>query len=155
MTLIELIGGIIGLKNNVRLWDYSDEWCNYKGLICPLFSAIWTAAGGLYYFLLAPYVMHALDWFAKNLAFSYTLGLFTGFIIIDFLYSANLFIKIKKFAKDNDITVKYEQLKIHIKEVQKEAKEKYSFIHPFKQSKPLSEYLADYKILKKKNNKKK
>ena len=155
MTLIELVGGIIGLKNNVRLWDYSDEWCNYKGLICPLFSAIWTAAGGLYYFLLAPYVMHALDWFAKNLAFSYTLGLFTGFIIIDFLYSANLFIKIKKFAKDNDITVKYEQLKIHIKEVQKEAKEKYSFIHPFKQSKPLSEYLADYKILKKKNNKKK
>ena len=132
MTLIELVGGIIGLKNNVRLWDYSDEWCNYKGLICPLFSAIWTAAGGLYY-----------------------LGLFTGFIIIDFLYSANLFIKIKKFAKDNDITVKYEQLKIHIKEVQKEAKEKYSFIHPFKQSKPLSEYLADYKILKKKNNKKK
>ena len=139
MTLIELVGGIIGLKNNVRLWDYSDEWCNYKGLICPLFSAIWTAAGGLYYFLLAPYVMHALDWFAKNLAFSYTLG----------------FIKIKKFAKENDITVKYEQLKIHIKEVQKEAKEKYSFIHPFKQSKPLSEYLADYKILKKKNNKKK
>ena len=155
MTLIELVGGIIGLKNNVRLWDYSDEWCNYKGLICPLFSAIWTVAGGLYYFLLAPYVMHALDWFAKNLAFSYTLGLFTGFIIIDFLYSANLFIKIKKFAKENDITVKYEQLKIHIKEVQKEAKEKYSFIHPFKQSKPLSEYLADYKILKKKNNKKK
>ena len=52
MTLIELIGGIIGLKNNVRLWDYSDIWGNYKGLICPLFSLIWTLIGALYYFVL-------------------------------------------------------------------------------------------------------
>ena len=51
MTLIELIGGWIGLKNNVKLWDYSDQWGNYKGIICPLFSAIWTAAGALYYYL--------------------------------------------------------------------------------------------------------
>ena len=91
MTLIELVGGYIGLKNNVRLWDYSDEWCNYKGLICPLFSAIWTAAGGLYYFLLAPYVMHALDWFAKNLAFSYTLGLFILDIIAGVVKLNDLF----------------------------------------------------------------
>ena len=30
MTLIELIGGLIGLKNNVRLWDYRDEWCKWS-----------------------------------------------------------------------------------------------------------------------------
>lgn len=149
MTLIELIGGIIGLKNNVKLWDYSDRWGNYKGIICPLFSAIWTAIGGLYYFLFAPYVMHALDWFSKNIAFSYTLGLFTGFIIIDFVYSCKLYIKIKDFAKENKITIKYEQFKEHIKDTQKKRKEKYSFVNPFKQSKTLKEYLTDYKISKK------
>ena len=145
MTLIELIGGLMGLKNNIRLWDYSDEWGNYKGIICPLFSAIWTIIGGLYYYLFAPYVMDALDWFSKNLAFSYTLGIFTGTIVIDLVYSSKLYIKIKEFAKENDITVKYEQFKIHIKEKQAERKEKYSFLNPFKQTKPLWEYLTDYK----------
>ena len=37
MTIIELVGGLISLYNNVRLWDYSDRWLNYKGIICPLF----------------------------------------------------------------------------------------------------------------------
>ncbi len=148
MTLIELVGGIIGLKNNVKLWDYSDQWGNYKGIICPLFSAIWTAIGALYYFILAPYVMHALDWFSKNLAFSYTLGLFTGCIIIDFIYSGKLYLKIREYAKNNDITVKYEQFKMHIKDAQAKRKEKYSFLNPFKQSKPLKDYLVDYKKAK-------
>ena len=144
MTLIELIGGIIGLKNNVRLWDYSDIWGNYKGLICPLFSLIWTLISALYYFFLSPYVMHALDWFSKNLTFSYTLGIFTGVIVIDLFYSCKLYNKIKKFAKENSITVKYEQLKMSIKDAQVNRKEKYSFINPFKQTISLKDYLTNY-----------
>lgn len=144
MTIIELIGGLVGLKNNVKLWDYSDRWGNYKGIICPLFSAIWTAVGGLYYFVLAPYVMHGLKWFSENLTFSYILGIFTGCIIIDTVYSSNLYIKIKKYAKENNATVKYEQFKIHIKDLQAKRKEKYSFLNPFRQTKPLKEYLTDY-----------
>ena len=152
MTVIEFIGGLIGLKNNVKLWDYSDQWGNYKGIICPLFSLIWTVIGAVYYFILTPHVMHALDWFSHNLAFSYTLGLFSGFIIIDFVYSSKLYLKIRKYAKENDMTVKYEQFKMHIKEEQAKRKEKYHFINPFNQTKPLKEYLADYK--KEKANKK-
>lgn len=145
MTIIELIGGFIGLKNNIRLWDYRDRWGNFKGIICPLFSAIWTGASAIYYFWLVPYVMSALDWFSRNLAFSYMLGLFTGFILIDTVYSTNLYIKIRKYAKENDITIIYEQLKIHIKDVQLKAMEKYSFLNPFKQTKLLLDYLSDYK----------
>ena len=145
MTIIELVGGLIGLKNNVKLWDYSDRWGNYKGIICPLFSAIWTLVGAIYYFLLAPYVMHGLEWFSENLTFSYTLGIFTGCIVIDLFYSTKLYIKIKNYAKENNITIKYEQLKMHIKDSQAKRKEKYSFINPFKQTNPLKEYLANYK----------
>ena len=144
MTIIELIGGIIGLKNNVKLWDYSDRWGNYKGIICPLFSAIWTGAGALYYYVLAPMVMHGLDWFSRNLAFSYTLGVFTGCIIIDLFYSTKLYIKIKNYAKENDIIIKYEQFKMHIKELQAKRREKYSFINPFKQTTSLKEFLINY-----------
>lgn len=144
MTLIEFIGGLIGLANNVKLWDYSKQWGNYKGIICPLFSAIWTGAGALYYFVLASHVTAALQWFSENLAFSYTLGLFTGCIIIDFVYATKLYLKIRAFAKENQITVMYEQLKMHIKDAQIARAEKYSFLNPFKQTLPLIDYLYNY-----------
>lgn len=73
MTLIELIGGLINLKNKIRLWDYGDRWLNYKGIICPLFSVIWTIVGALYYYIIVENIINALDWFSENIAFSYIL----------------------------------------------------------------------------------
>lgn len=145
MTVLELIGGEIGLKNNVRLWDYRDRWLNYKGIICPLFSVIWTVVGAIYYYFIAPHIIFALEWFSQNLLFSYVLGIFSGVVVIDLFYSTKLYIKIRKYAKENGITVRYEQLKIHIKDVQKSAMEKYSFILPFKQIGKLIDYLDGYK----------
>ena len=41
MTLIEFIGGLSFVDGKgPKLWDYSNEWGNYKGIICPLFLAI-------------------------------------------------------------------------------------------------------------------
>ena len=108
MTLIELIGGLISLKNKIRLWDYRDRWLNYKGIICPLFSVIWTIVGALYYYIIAENIINALDWFSENIAFSYILGIFTGLIIIDAFYSCKLYSKIKKYAKENNIIIKYD-----------------------------------------------
>ena len=145
MTLIELIGGLISLKNKIRLWDYRNRWLNYKGIICPLFSVIWTIVGALYYYIIVENIINALDWFSENIAFSYILGIFTGLIIIDAFYSCKLYSKIKKYAKENNIIIKYEQLKIDIKEFQKSVREKYSFLNPFNQTKPLKNYLNLYK----------
>ena len=145
MTLIELIGGLISLKNKIRLWDYRNRWLNYKGIICPLFSVIWTIVGALYYYIIVENIINALDWFSENIAFSYIIGIFTGLIIIDAFYSCKLYSKIKKYAKENNIIIKYEQLKIDIKEFQKSVREKYSFLNPFNQTKPLKNYLNLYK----------
>ena len=145
MTLIELITGLIFLKQGIRLWDYRDRKFNYKGVVCPLFSLIWTGAGALYYFSIEERLVRALSWFSENLSFSYVLGLFTGFIVIDFFYSTKLYKKIKKYAKNNDIDIIYEKLKEHIRDVQKETREKYSFIFPFKQTGNMLEYLNQYK----------
>ncbi|MDD3121940.1 MAG: hypothetical protein PHC62_00325 [Candidatus Izemoplasmatales bacterium] len=42
VTLLELIVGIFLLKVfNVRMWDYSNLWGNYLGLISPLFTFLW------------------------------------------------------------------------------------------------------------------
>lgn len=153
MTLIELIGGLLFVvSSKVKLWDYSDLKWNYKGIICPQFSLLWTLLGAVYYYFIASKVLGALKWFSSNLSFSFILGIFFGVIIIDYVYSTKTLVKIRKFAKNNDLIVKYEEFKKNIKEVQEKNKDKYSFIFPFKQkSKSLAEYLDLYK--KKKNNK--
>ena len=94
MTLIELIGGLIFIeKMHVRLWDYSDSPGNFRGIICPTFSLIWTAAGAAFYYLLFdPIVIMAtrfitLDWFALAV---FLMGMYYGVFVIDFCISVQL-----------------------------------------------------------------
>ena len=71
MTAIEYIAGLMSLKlMHVRLWDYSNQWGNIQGLICPQFSLIWAAASAGYYYLVHPHILDALKWLSENLAFS-------------------------------------------------------------------------------------
>lgn len=152
MTLIELIGGLTFVNKPVKLWDYSDRWGNYKGIICPLFSLIWTVIGALYYYFLAGFILEKIEWFNNNLSFSFVLGFFAGLIVIDFVYSTKMLSKLKKYAKDNNIEVRYEEFKCHIKDVQQKRKEKYSFIFSFKPSMDLKDYLKNYKKAIKKSH---
>ena len=42
VTTFELIIGVSLKYFNLNpMWDYSMEWMNYKGVICPLFSFLW------------------------------------------------------------------------------------------------------------------
>jgi uncharacterized membrane protein len=40
-TLCELITGLTTRHFGLTIWDYSNEWMNYKSIICPLFSLVW------------------------------------------------------------------------------------------------------------------
>lgn len=116
MTAIEYIAGIMTLKvMHARLWDYSRRWGNVNGLICPLFSAIWAVMGAAYYFFVDPYILRALDWLSRNLAFSFVIGAFFGVFAIDFVYSTHLMVKIRTFAREKNVVVRYEELKAYFK----------------------------------------
>lgn len=144
MTLIEYIAGILCLKvMKVRLWDYSDQWGNIQGIICPLFSAIWAALGAVYYFLIHPHILNALDWLSRNLAFSFFIGMFFGVFLIDVAHSAQIIGKLKKFAEENAVVVKYESIKEHIRSVHSKAARKYNFFFPFRSDSPLVEHLKE------------
>ena len=67
------------------------------------------------------------------LLFSFILGFFCGILIIDYFYSTKLLTKIRNYAKENNIEVKYEKLKCQIRDIQE--KEKYSFLFALKPSK--------------------
>lgn len=145
MTIIEYVAGICCLKwNHVRLWDYTEEWGNIQGVICPKFSLIWAALGALYYFFIHPYILDALAWLSRNLAFSFVVGFFFGVFVIDVAHSANLVAKLKNFAVDNGVIVKYENLKAHIRSTQDKNKQKHIFLLPFRTERPISEYMKEH-----------
>lgn len=145
MTVIEYIAGILLLKIfNVRLWDYSKEWANLNGLICPKFSFFWALLGAFYYFAIHSHILNALNWLSQNLVFSFVIGMFYGIFIIDFSYSTNLAVKIKSFAKDNDIIVKYEQFKSDIQRFHEKNALKTHFLLSMHSSRSLKENLQHY-----------
>lgn len=146
LTAIEYIAGIVFIKGlNVKLWDYSDRWGNVKGIICPLYTLFWCILGGIYYYFIQSHIINAISWFSNNLAFSFVIGFFFGVITIDVVNSMNIVVKIKDYAKENEILVKFEELKTHIREEQEKRREKIHFIFPFKSKDKLYDILSEYK----------
>ena len=144
MTAIEYIAGIVSLKfMHIRLWDYSKQWGNIQGLICPKFSLAWAILGAAYYFLIHPRILHAIDWLSRNLAFSFVIGLFYGVFLIDVVYSTKLIHRIKKLADENEVIVKYENLKAHVRSVHDRSAQKASFFFPLRSERPLNEHLRE------------
>ncbi len=144
MTVIEYIAGIILLKaGNVRLWDYSDERGNIQGIICPKFSLIWAALGAVYYFLIHPHILNAVRWLSQNLAYSFAIGMFYGIFILDVAHSLHLTAKIKQYAEENNVVVRYEALKADIRLHYEKTTQKYHFFRPFHSDRALSEHLRD------------
>lgn len=146
MTLIEYLAGILLLKwMKLRLWDYSSCWGNIQGLICPLFSLIWAMMGAAYYFFIHPRVLDALAWLADNLAFSFVIGFFFGVFTIDVAYSGHLVARLKRYAEENEVVIRYENLKSHIRRVQDRLRIKPNFFFSirFHADWTLRDYLKD------------
>ncbi len=135
MTLIEYLAGLIFIKGmGIKLWDYSKRPGNIQGIICPLFSLFWTLIGGVYVFLIHPAVYQAVSWFTSNLYYSFFVGIFFGLFFWDLASTLKLSAKLRKFAKENRIAIRYEELKLMIRNALDTEKLKSSFINPFKAS---------------------
>jgi len=144
MTVIEYLAGILLLKiARVRLWDYSKEKGNIKGIICPKFSFFWGVLGALYYFLVHPHMKELLLWLSHNLAFSFFIGMFFGVFFVDLGHSVQIVARIKRFAEENQVVVRYEHIKARIRTTYEGAAEKYRFFRPFRTVKPFYEQLGE------------
>lgn len=163
MTVIEYLAGIIFIKGmRVKLWDYTNRWGNIQGIICPLFSLIWLAVAALYYFVIDPFVISWVEWFVSNMPFAFVVGYFFGVFTIDFSHSIHLTVKIRKFATEHNVIVKYEKVKESVKEGWDRLKNgvkdtahkipKAKFFSPFKSANSLEQALSEY--LAKENNEK-
>lgn len=144
LTLIELIGGLIFIKGfKMKLWDYSNQWGNFKGLICPLFSAIWLGVGVAYYFLLNPVLVKALYFIYEYPLYVFFVGTVVGMMIVDFCYSLHVGFLIKKYA--GVASVKFDEFKTTISEKVSETKKKATFYTThFLNKETIKEYLTSY-----------
>ena len=137
MTLFEYIAGLIFIKGmHVQLWDYSKEKFNIQGIICLKFSIFWAILGAIYYFLIHPHILNALQWLSHNLQFSFFIGAFFGVFMVDVVYSLNIVTKVRAFAKEKQILVKYEELRAQIRENAEQQREKLHWFLRFKSGTP-------------------
>lgn len=63
--------------------------------------------------------------------------------IIDVVHSTQLVAKLKKYAEENDVVVRYERLKAQIRADRDRRHERSHFFQPFKSSRELGDYLAE------------
>lgn len=129
VTIMEYIAGIIFIKGmKIKLWDYTDERGNLKGIVCPKFSLFWAILSAIYYFLIHPHILESLYWLSNHLSFSFVMGFFYGIFVIDSCYSLKIMVRIRKFAHDNEIIIKYELLKESIRKINEEIVGRKKFI---------------------------
>lgn len=129
VTLIEYIAGLIFIKGmKIILWDYTNDWANIQGIICPKYTMYWVLLSAIYYFGIHQSMQLSVNWLTEHLAFSFVMGFFYGVFAMDLCYSLDIVSKIHKFAEDNHIVVRYEALKEAIRKKNEEAKEERRFV---------------------------
>ena len=145
MTLIEYFAGLIFIKGmKIKLWDYSSQWGNVQGIICPLFSLMWGVIGLIYYLFIDPRIVDGVIWLSKNLAFSFVIGVLCGIFLIDVCKSFNIASKIRKVAVKEHAIIAFEKFKVIVQEREKKLAKKVSFFVPFKSSESINDILTDY-----------
>ena len=135
LTAIEYIGGLIFIRlMKIRLWDYSKRKGNIQGIICPLFSFLWGAAGLFFYLVLYDPFKRSVNWFEGNVVALFFLGVFYGIIAVDLGVSLHLATALRKALKDSDLVAHYELMKLAIMIRKEELRQKYNFLVPFSRS---------------------
>lgn len=117
MTLIELIGGLIAVKYfRVQLWDYSKEWKNFQGVICPKFSLIWGAVCAIYYFLAYPALHRIAERVVELPLLILGVGMYLGVLAVDLGHSLRIMQRLRSYAAQMRTHINLDQLKANAKE---------------------------------------
>jgi uncharacterized membrane protein len=139
MTLIEYIAGKVFIKfMGIKLWDYSKNYGNIDGVICPLFSFIWTMVGVIYLIFFHSLLMSAISLISTNIYYPFIVGIFFGLFLWDLGASLEISTKIKKLAAGK-LVIRYEDFKLKERNYYSDNKIKYNFMKPLRNNSNLME----------------
>ena len=141
MTLIELIGGLIAVKYfRVRLWDYSEEWMNFQGVICPKFSLIWGLVCAIYYFFVYPFLHGIAERVIELPLLILLVGMYVGVFVVDLGHSLRIMQRLRNYASQMRTHIHLDQLKANAKEHFRRESGK---VRPFNFSRMINRYMMD------------
>ncbi len=96
-TALEGLTGLFFLKTyRIRLWDYSDEWGSWNGVVCPKFTLYWTVLSLLFYWGVYPVLEASSAEFFSHPLSLFFLGFFGGFLTQDAAASFHLASRIRE-----------------------------------------------------------
>lgn len=134
-TALELLVGEILLNYyQVRLWNYSEEFLNFHGLICPRYSLYWLGLSVLFGEFFHPFFRDRVDFLLTHLEFTFFVGIFYGVLLVDLARTFNLAVQIRKIVleSENKIRVDYERIKADLREKMVEFRIRNLFFQPFR-----------------------
>jgi uncharacterized membrane protein len=133
LTVVEYVAGLIFIKGmKVKLWDYSDQWGNIQGIICPLFTLVWTLFGAFYVFVLKAPMIAFTDWVVSNsLTSSLLIGFAYGILSVDLGWSIGLVKKIRAAVNDAKLVVDWDKIKVSFQQSQHKMKQRVSWLFAF------------------------
>lgn len=116
MTVVEYIAGFISLKvYHNRLWDYSNRWGNIQGIICPRFSIYWGILSVIFIVFAYPLIKVIANFIYSNPYMYLLLGICIGIFLVDLFYSLRLMDKLRDYAKNHNIALNFEKLKVSMR----------------------------------------
>lgn len=99
-TVVEYISGVFAKKVlHATLWDYSGEWGNIEGIICPRFAAFWLIACAAYLFVFHAPLRAFIASHAHHPATVLVLGAFLGIFFSDVINTSKRTLKTRKIFK--------------------------------------------------------
>lgn len=75
--------------------------------------------------------MALTDWLAENPIYNFFSGMYVGVLLVDVCYSFHVVKKLKEFADEKQLVIRYENLKLSIARRAEELKQKRNFTFPF------------------------
>lgn len=159
LSLLEFIAGLIFTKYfKIRLWDYSNNRFNIKGLICLKYSIYWTVLGLIFFYLIFPYLETLIEGLYQFLHLSFFVGIYTGLFTVDLWQSFDLAARLKLFVNESEEkwTIDFEGFKLELRDrIQAGFKNRTHYLLPFRGElgSALQERLRRHRVNVKKENK--
>jgi len=136
LTTLEYVAGLIFIKYlKIKLWDYSRNRGNVGGLICPLYSILWTILGLFFYFFFFSSLNKMIDGLYSYLQLSFFVGLYAGLFAVDVWQSFNIAGRIKTFVNETEDKwpIDFEAFKLELRDkVRTGFKNHTRFFFPFR-----------------------
>ncbi len=119
LTVLEYMAGLLFIGHfKIKLWDYSKNRGNLKGLVCPLYSFFWMLLGQAFSYGVFPYLEEMVLFLYAHLEMSLFIGIYGGLFSVDLWQSFNLALRLRNFARETEErwAIDFEKLKLELRD---------------------------------------